>query len=97
MILRLESPYFKRSGFRRFFFLSALFSSEKSHGVQALACRLGSHENGSHKLKLELHAFFHSFSASQRDIKAPPKTHVVTVINPAQGRRRVGGLTKSDH
>jgi len=41
-------------------------SSEKGHGVQALACRIGPLENGSHKLKLELHAFFHSFRASQR-------------------------------
>ena len=48
-------------------------SSEKRHGVQALACRLGPLENGSHKLKLELHALFHSFRASQRDMKAPPK------------------------
>jgi len=43
-------------------------SSERWHGVQALACRLGPLENGSHKLKLELHALFQSFRASQRDM-----------------------------
>src|SRR5215510_16134629 len=43
-------------------------SSGKVHGVQALACRLGPLENGSHKLKLEIHALFHSFRASQRQL-----------------------------
>jgi len=33
-------------------------SSEKAHGVQALACRFSPLENGSRRLKLELHALF---------------------------------------
>src|SRR5215813_9525334 len=57
-------------------------SSEKRHGVQALACRLGPLENGSHKLKLELHAFFHSFRASQRDMKAPQNSYPTPGILP---------------
>src|SRR5262249_46634491 len=55
-------------------------SSERWHGVQALACRLGPLENGSHKLKLELHALFQSFRASQRDMKAPLEMVWISVI-----------------
>ena len=53
-------------------FLASLFqgaatgmndSSEKAHGVQALACRFGPLENGSRKLKLELHALFSLFQS----------------------------------
>src|SRR5215468_4303772 len=55
---------------------------KKGHGVQALACRLGPLENGSHKLKLELHAFFHSFRASQRDMKAPQNSYPTPGILP---------------
>src|SRR5215813_4776439 len=45
--------------------MSICLSSEKGHGVQALACRFGPLNNGSHKLKLEPHALFHYFRASQ--------------------------------
>src|SRR5262249_28513551 len=57
-------------------------SSEKRHGVQALACRLGPLENGSHKLKLELHALFHSFRALRRDMKAPQNSYSTPGILP---------------
>src|SRR5215475_12787387 len=58
---------------------------KKAHGVQALACRFGSLEKGSHKLKLELHALF-----PRNNYESPRKRTIAANLH-----RRIGQVGRS--